>query len=100
MEFALSDVNPWGATRLWIAGGSSLVLDPIENLLPMDLDVLRRIDSDTNLGTFHAKDRHDGVRTDPNGFANSPREYQHVSLPVCLEITIIVATRPNILPGT
>jgi hypothetical protein len=33
------------------------VLDPLENLFPMDLDVPRRIDSDTNLGTIHTKDR-------------------------------------------
>jgi hypothetical protein len=65
------------------------VLDPLENLFPMDLDVPRRIDSDTNLGTIHTKDRHNNVRTDPNDFANAPREYQHVRLPACLEMTII-----------
>jgi hypothetical protein len=61
------------------------VLDPLENLFPMDLDIPRRIDSDTNVGTVHTKDRDNNVRTDPNGFANSPREYQHISLPARLE---------------
>jgi hypothetical protein len=37
-------------------------------------DVPRRIDSDSNVGTIHTKDRHDNVMTNPNGVANSPRE--------------------------
>src|SRR6266700_2923138 len=65
---------------LCTAGRISLVLDPLEHLFPMHRDVLRRIDSDTNVRAVHAKDRHDDVGTDPNDFANSPREYQHVRL--------------------
>ena len=69
------------AARRWalcIARGIFLVLDPLEDLFPMHGDVLRCFNADTNLGAVHAKDRHDDVRTDPNGFANSPREHQHV----------------------
>ena len=76
------------------------MLDPLENLFPMDLDVPRRIDSDTNLGTIHTKDRHNNVRTDPYDFANAPREYQHVRLPACLEMTIIAASLPPTLRHT
>jgi hypothetical protein len=55
------------------------VLDPLEDLFPVNRDVLRCFDSETNLRSIHPKDRHDDVRTDPNDFANSSREYQHVS---------------------
>jgi hypothetical protein len=80
--------------RLDIAGGVSLMLDPFENLFPMDRDIPRRIDSNTNLRAIHSKDRHDDVRTDPNDFADSPREHQHVSLLACFEMTIIAAGCP------
>jgi hypothetical protein len=86
-----------GGKRSWlrVAGGRTLVLDPLENLFPMDLDVPRRFDSNTNVGAIHTKDRHNDVRTDPDCFARSPREYQHISLLACLEMAIIAArSRP------
>ena len=69
------------------------MLDPLKNLFPMYGDVLRCINADTNLRATHAKDRHDDVRTDPNGFANSSREHQHVRFLACLESLIIVIIR-------
>jgi hypothetical protein len=71
--------------RLGIVFDRSLVLDPLEDFFPMDRDVLRGIHPKTNLGPIHAKDSHYDVRTDANGFAASPREYQHGSLRACLE---------------
>jgi hypothetical protein len=79
------------ATELRISRGRSLVLDPLEDLFPMYGDVFWSIDPDTNLGAVHAKDRHNDVGTDPNGFANSPRQHQHVRFLACLETTIIAA---------
>jgi hypothetical protein len=75
------------------------VFDPGENLFPMDLDVLRRIDADTNLGALHAKHPYDDVRTDPDAFANSPREYQHLSLLARLEMTTIAGRGPFFATG-
>jgi hypothetical protein len=62
-------------TGLCVARRRSLVLDPLENLFPMDRDILRCINADADLGTVHAKDRHDDVRTDPDDLSNSPRKY-------------------------
>jgi hypothetical protein len=56
---------------LRLARDRSPVLDPLENLFPMDRDIFRCIDSKTDLIAVHAKHRHDDVRTDPNDFANS-----------------------------
>jgi hypothetical protein len=67
------------------------VLDPLENLFPMHRDIPRRINSDSNLRVIHAKDRHDDVRSDPDDFANSPREYQHIRFLACLETASIPA---------
>jgi len=85
-QFLLRDMSYW----LRPVRGRSLVLDPLEDLFPVNRDVLRCFDSETNVGTLHTKDRHEDVRTDPNGFANSPREHQHVSLHACFEMTIPV----------
>jgi hypothetical protein len=79
------------ATELRISRGRSLVLDPLEDLFPMYGDVFWSIDPDTNLRAVHAKDRHNDVGTDPNGFANSPRKHQHVRFLACPETTIIAA---------
>src|SRR5258708_1335929 len=57
----------------------------------MHRHVLRCFDTETNLRTIHAEGRHDDVRTDPNDLTHSPRQYQHVSLRACLEMTMIAA---------
>jgi hypothetical protein len=78
-----------GATGLCIACGTPLVLDSVENLLPMHCDLLRCIHSNSNVGAVYTEDRDDDVRTNPNNFANASRQYQHVSLHACLEMTTI-----------
>ena len=51
------------------------MLDPLENLFPMDRDILRRIYPETNLRSIYAKNGHDDIRTDPDDLSNSPRKY-------------------------
>jgi hypothetical protein len=51
------------------------VLHPLENLFPMDRDILRRIYPETNLRSIYAKNAHDDIRTDPDDLSNSPRKY-------------------------
>ena len=64
-----------GVIGLCIARGTVLVLDPLENLFPMDRDFLRRIYPETNLRSIYAKNGHDDLRTNPDDFPNSPRKY-------------------------
>jgi hypothetical protein len=84
--------------RYWlcIPGGRSLVLDPLEYLFAMHRHVLWCVHPKTDLIATHAKDRHDDVRTDPNNFANSPREYQH-QLPCLLLGWTIIAVIPPLV---
>jgi hypothetical protein len=62
-------------TRLCIVRGTSLVLDPLENLFPVDRDILWRIYPETNLRSIYTKNGHDDVGTDPDDLSNSPRKY-------------------------
>jgi hypothetical protein len=64
-----------GGGLLCVPSGASLVFDPLENLFPMDCDILRCIHPETNLRAIYAKNGHDDVRTDPDDLSNSPRKY-------------------------
>jgi len=54
-------------------------LDTLEDLFPMDGNVLRCIDTNSHLIALHPKDGDGDVVTDHHGFTHPSRQYEHYS---------------------
>jgi hypothetical protein len=66
----------WLGFALWLA--LLLPLDTLEDLFPMDGNVLRCIDTNSHLIALHPKDGDGDIVTDHHGFTHPSRQYEHL----------------------
>jgi len=57
-------------------------LDALVDLFAVNCNILRGVDPDAHLVALYAQYRDRDLVADHHGFANSPRQYQHVRAPI------------------